>query len=48
MPTFSVVDQIHVLSSRKPNIVEEAETDDEEGEEIDTAQILDSFLTEED
>jgi len=46
--TLKVGDQISVLSNVKPNIPEREEAIEEEIEEIDTAQILDSFLVEED
>ena len=45
--TLNVGDQISVLSNVKPNIPEREEAI-EESEEIDTEQILDSFLMEED
>jgi len=45
--TLKVGDQISVLSNVKPNIPEREKAIDEEIEEIDTAQILDSFLIEE-
>lgn len=47
LQTFDVIDQISVLSSVKPNIPEREEEDEEDLEEIDTAQILDVFLREE-
>lgn len=45
---LNVVDQISVLSNKKPNILEREEVGEEEPEEIDMAQILDSFFEEED
>ena len=46
--TLNVGDQVSVLSNKKPNIPEREESVEEESEEIDAAQILDSFLREED
>lgn len=48
LQTFDVIDQISVLSNVKPNIPEREEEIEEEIEEVDTAQILDIFLGEED
>jgi len=36
------------MSNRRPNIADREEVGDEEAEEIETGQILDSFLAEED
>lgn len=48
LKAFEVIDQISTLSKVKPNIPEREEVAEEGIEEIDTAQILDIFLGEED